>query len=97
MAGSYTPAEREAASEAAAAPAAKRQRGEDSSSAGGSSGAGKPNGPAAWQLELHLFMQHAGLFLLTAATKAPDCALAWFAGLMQRLQAALGARWTVQA
>lgn len=102
VAGSYapTPAELEAASEAAAgAPAAKRRRAEDGSGGSGSDQGSKhsSSATATWPLELHLYRQHAGLFLLTAATKAPDGALGWFAGLMQQLQAGLGSRWTVQA
>lgn len=97
--GSYAPnpAEVEAAREAeatAAGPAAKRRRVEDD----GSGGDSKQGASAvAWPLELHLYQQHAGLFLLAAATKAPDGALPWFARLMQQLQAGLASRWTLQA
>ncbi|PRW44527.1 methyltransferase 16 isoform X2 isoform A [Chlorella sorokiniana] len=52
---------------------------------------------AALRPQRKLSWQHAGLFLLTAATKAPDGALGWFARLMQQLQAGLASRWTVQA
>lgn len=94
--GSYSPSAEQLAAAAAAdgdddgasgaEPASKRQR-----ATGG--------GHTAWTLQLHLFMQHAGLFLLTASLhkSAPDGALAWFGGLMQQLQGALAARWKVQA
>lgn len=44
-------------------------------------------------------MQHAGLFLLTAALhkSAPDGALAWFGAQARALHQALAARWKVQA
>jgi hypothetical protein len=50
-----------------------------------------------WQLELQLFQQHAGLFLLTAALHkaAPDGALGWFGTQMQLLQEVVAAQWKV--
>ena len=102
VAGSYapTPAEQEAASEAAAAGrATKRRRGDgggDSEEGSGEQGSKPGSSAAAWPLELHLYWQHAGLFLLTAATKAPEGAVAWFARLMQQVQAGLGAHWKLQ-
>lgn len=73
-------------------PAGKRRRAD-----GGGADAAARQGP--WKLELHLFMQHAGLFLLTAALhkSAPDGALAWFGAQARALHQALAARWKVQA
>jgi hypothetical protein len=92
--GSYEPTEAEVAAAADADPAAKRPRLEQ----------GEPNqqeqqqqhGP--WQLEVRLFMQHAGLFMLTCALgrATPDGALAWWRQQAQRLQQALSAKWKVQ-
>ena len=85
-------AEAEAEGLAAAGPAGKRRRAD-----GGGADAAARQGP--WKLELHLFMQHAGLFLLTAALhkSAPDGALAWFGAQARALHQALAARWKVQA
>jgi hypothetical protein len=87
--GTYLPTAKQlaavAAAEAGATPAAKRSRAEV--------GGGAPQ----WQLEVQLFQQYAGLFLLTAALPkaAPDGVLPWFGGLAQQLQAALAEQWTV--
>lgn len=90
--GSYapSPAELAAAAEAAGEPAPKRQRRDGG---GGGSPAGTP-----WPLEAHVFSQHAGTFMVTAALlkPAPEGALPWWGGTMQRLQRALAARWKVQ-
>lgn len=92
--GSYTatPAELAvAAGEAGGEAAPKRPRPDSGSQAAAAA--------APWVVELHVFMQHAGLFLVTAALlpPAPDGALAWYGPLMQRLQRALGEQWKVQA
>lgn len=89
----------DAAAAADAEPAAKRVR----LGAGGGAGGGgaqpqqEQEQPQQWQIDLQLFQQHAGLFLLTAALQrsAPDAALPWFGGVAQQLQRALAAQWSV--
>ena len=92
--GSYQPSAAELAAaeaeEGSGPRAAKRPRPQPG-------GSGDLPGEQPWQLELQLFQQHAGLFLLTAAVDkaAPDGALGWFGTQMQRLQAAVAAQWKV--
>lgn len=103
--GSYMPnlQERAAAEDGAGAPAAKRLRGQPGGGGGGGSSGDAAAGPSSaahpWCVELHLFQQHPGLFLLSAALppSTPAGALGWFGGLAQQLQRALGERWKVQA
>jgi hypothetical protein len=108
-----SPAELAAAGDEAAGgpPAAKRQRQAEARAGGGSVAlhAGASQAPATeappeaaapggeWKLELRLFQQHAGLFLLSAALlpSAPDAALPWWGALAARLRDALAARWKV--
>eukprot|EP00887_Chlorella_sp_A99_P005035 scaffold4.g5035.t1 len=94
MRATYQPSAEEAAEAAeAASRAAKRPR--QPAQQGGSGGA--PPGP--WAAELQLFMQHAGMFVLTATLDraTPDAAQRWFAGVMGGVRRALATRWKVSA
>lgn len=100
--GSYTPSVEElaaAAADDAAVPAAKRPRSDPGDGAGVGALAAGSDSSVSWAVELRLFQQHPGLFMLTAALPpgTPDGALAWFGGLTQQLQRALAERWKVGA
>jgi hypothetical protein len=93
--GSYAPTTAdlmEPASGNAAGPPAKRQ-------CVGDGADGKPRKqPEGWRMEVHLFQQHVGLFLLTATLhkSAPESALGWWGALTRRLQDDLSAKnWKV--
>ncbi|KAL4858898.1 U6 small nuclear RNA (adenine-(43)-N(6))-methyltransferase [Chlorella vulgaris] len=93
--GSYDPTTADHAEPAtgdAPSPSPKRQRVGDGAH-------GKPRKqPTGWRMEVHLFQQHAGLFLLTATLhkSAPESALGWWGALSRRLQDDLSAKnWKV--
>ncbi|KAL4428378.1 hypothetical protein ABPG75_002467 [Micractinium tetrahymenae] len=93
-----TPGQLAAAAGDAEEPVAKRARPGATGDGSGAPQAQQQQQQQRWQIDLQLFQQHAGLFLLVAVLQksAPDGALPWFGEVAQRLQRALAAQWAVQ-